>query len=448
MPKEEQKVIYKDLTIVSDISYDVLSNLELDKLLNISIDRIVKKLNFLGGVLLLVDDNHLYAKTISGSGVNKFIKLIGKPISHLKIALEERESNVILQSVKDQKVHFSYDLYDFTRGVLSESVTGIAAAVTQTKACIVVPIIFKGKSLGALFFSKSQAKNFDEELPVLTFTSQILGIAITNAKYYTDLQNASLELVQKNEELASILQALSELRRQERDMMDVLAHELKTPITSILLIFELIQKNLNSESISVEQLKKYLKIGLESTKKEVSLLDILLSATKVESNKLLLNTEEFNLLESIQTLVNSYTETINKNIEIRFKKIGRNFRISADRIRVMEIVENLISNAVKYTYKGYIEIVLRENSKQIIFSIKDTGVGITTEGLKNLGKKFFRDKGIDPEGFERPGGTGLGLYVVYRLVDALGGTITAASAEGKGTTFTVTLNKVPSGKHV
>ena len=119
-------------------------------------------------------------------------------------------------------------------------------------------------------------------------------------------------------------------------------------------------------------------------------------------------------------------------------------KIYADRVRVHEIIDNLLSNAVKYTEKGGIEIKLSKEGKYARVDIIDTGIGIHEKDLNNLGKKFYRSKQYITEGKDttplvRPGGTGLGLFVTYGLIQAHDGSINVKSQLGKGTTFTFTL---------
>jgi len=128
----------------------------------------------------------------------------------------------------------------------------------------------------------------------------------------------------------------------------------------------------------------------------------------------------------------------------------------ADRTRIQEVMDNLLSNAIKYTLRGEVNIDIKTEKNNVYIAVQDTGMGIHKEDIPNLGKKFFRarqyiksDKG-QTGGVVRPGGTGLGLYVSFNLVELMGGKIKIDSELGKGSTFTfnVPLFKGQADKHI
>jgi len=118
--------------------------------------------------------------------------------------------------------------------------------------------------------------------------------------------------------------------------------------------------------------------------------------------------------------------------------------IFADHARLIEVLNNLIDNAIKYTERGTVTIDSSFDEKMVYISVIDSGQGISEEDIANLGKKFFRvgnylNKGEGKPDVVRPGGTGLGLYVTFGLVEKMGGKITVESKIGVGSTFTFSL---------
>lgn len=437
-PLQQTGITQADLKDLLDMSHEILGNLTLDNLMQKSIDKIVEKCGLLGGILFQVENDHINAKTIAGEkGVQKFLKLIREPLSNLKISINTDLNNYVVNCIVKKQDQFSYDLYDFTRGVLNQKISKIAKILTGTQACIAFPITYRGKAVGAIFFSKSVKEDFSKEMHILKFAADLLGIAITNANLYKDLENS-------NNDLKQALDTVNELRRQEKDMIDVMGHELKTPITAVQAILEVMDKSYKQKgTIDSDKLGKYLTLALESTKKEVALIRTLLSATRVEYRRFEINHEELNLLDILELSINSHKEMLSKqNLKIKYRRPHGDFIINTDKSRLNEIIDNLISNAIKYTPKGYIEITASENSKEVCFSVKDTGIGIAKEDLNDLGKKFFRVKSSNyNKDFVRPSGTGLGLYVVFNLVKMLKGNLQIESEIGKGTKFSVTLPK-------
>ena len=185
----------------------------------------------------------------------------------------------------------------------------------------------------------------------------------------------------------------------------------------------------------------------ENIKREIVLLETMLSATKIDNAKLELKLEKVDMLDVIHdTLLAEESKAKEKGLQIKTELPSECF-IFVDRVRIQEVVDNLINNAVKYTNEGSVKIILEENHDFALLSIIDTGIGISAQDLKNLGKKFYRANNYleksEKADFHvvRPGGTGLGLYVTFELVTAMGGKIVVASSLGKGTRFTVYLPK-------
>lgn len=444
--ENKSPITYSDLELISEIGSEVLSTLKLDELIQKSLETIVHKCELLGGVLFLVEEDYIYAKTVAGDkAASRFLKLIAQPISSLKIKMNASSENAVVKSLIEQNVYFSHDLEEFTKHVLSSKVSKAAAVVTGTKTCIALPIIHKGETIGGLFFAKSEKADFAKELPILTLLSNHLGIAITNAKLYEQLDQLNKDLLTSNDELQGALATVNELRRQERDMIDVMGHELKTPITTVLAILQIMEKTkLKKGTIEPEQLDKYIQLALSSTKKEVALIETLLSATKVEAKRIHLDKYPIDLLEVIDSTIANYREiSTRKKVEIRYKRPANDVFINTDKIRLQEIIDNLLSNALKYTPEGFVEIKIVQHSKTVEVSVKDSGVGISESELKHLGKKFFRAKEslaeAEKNGFSSPTGTGLGLYVVQGLLKEMGGNLKIESVLGKGTTFSFTL---------
>jgi len=242
------------------------------------------------------------------------------------------------------------------------------------------------------------------------------------------VERATGDLKLKNEELEMALKKLEELRRQEKDMIDVMGHELRTPITivrnALTQLVEWRKKKINLDDTKVDQ---YVEMALEGIRREISLVEALLSATKVEAGRMEIAREKINMGEIISITLKSHEKmAADKQIALRYKKPAQEQFIFADKIRVQEVINNLVSNAVKYTGKGFVEVTVQEDGDVIKTSIRDTGIGISKEDIKKLGKKFFRAKQYTSdkkEGIVRPGGTGLGLFVVVGLIKAMDGEV-------------------------
>ena len=134
-----------------------------------------------------------------------------------------------------------------------------------------------------------------------------------------------------------------------------------------------------------------------------------------------------------------------KKLKLVVEDFDENLSIYADRVRIAEVLDNFVSNAIKYTNEGIVKISAEKLDPDMVkFSVADTGIGIPKKALKRLGEKFYRvghytngDNGS--VNVVRPGGTGLGLYVAFALVELMGGRVNVTSKMNVGSTFTFTV---------
>jgi len=236
-------------------------------------------------------------------------------------------------------------------------------------------------------------------------------------------------------------------------MIDVMGHELRTPITIVrnaLLMMDTLKRK--SHDMNSEKIAEYIDMAVESARREIGLIEIMLSATKVEASRIQVGHEKIDMLDVINDAIEGQRVAIKtKNLKLMYTKPEEQYWGYADRIRIQEVMDNLLNNAVKYTSKGTVEIKIQEKDEFVQISVIDSGMGIAQADIPNLGKKFFRAKQYTEgdkttESIVRPGGTGLGLYVVFGLVKAMGGEIYIESELGKGSTFSFTTPKYAGQK--
>jgi signal transduction histidine kinase len=287
------------------------------------------------------------------------------------------------------------------------------------------------------------------EMEYLQNIANSVGAALARAYYYDQIVdlNSSLQkrVAKATAELREKIEALEESRRRERDMLDILGHELRTPLTIVRNAISTMQIMKNQDILTPEKLDSYIAMADENVKREVSLLETMLATTKIDNDSLNLTLAKVDIKDVVHDsleALSSFAER--KGLEIRAQEIPQVYSYS-DRTRTQQIVDNILSNAIKYTEKGYVEIKVLQEGGFIKILFKDSGVGIPEDKLKLLGKKFYRVntylESSKKAGTEivRPGGTGLGLYVVFNLAKSMGGAIDVKSEVGKGSEFLVTL---------
>jgi PAS domain S-box-containing protein len=235
-------------------------------------------------------------------------------------------------------------------------------------------------------------------------------------------------------------QAMTRLRHLNEMQVQFVAeasHELRTPLTiikeSVLQILDGIYGNITAEQ------REVLALCMEGIERLKALVDDLLDLSKMEAGKFILNKELFNMVDLLKEVRSSFTTQARaKGLEIRVACSRSNVPIYADRGRMLQILTNLVGNALKFTDNGYVELSLGDRDNHIECSVADTGVGIAEADLPKMFSKFQQFGGSST----MVGGTGLGLSIAKNLVELHRGAIRVESALNQGTRFTFTLPKV------
>lgn|GEM_PF-659025 len=330
-----------------------------------------------------------------------------------------------------------------------------------------IPVMSANELKGMFVLGQKEADSpytvQDNEL--LINIANTLGIALSRASLYEEVKEfnntlqakidtATRDLKRQNINMEIALDRMERLRSQEQDMLDVLGHELRTPITIVRNALAVLKMDFQPDKgIESGKLETYINKALESTKREIVLIETLLAATKIDANRVQLNLEKVELLDVINDAIEGQIEVAKeRKLELSFEKPvtfeggDTNWTVYADRTRIQEVVDNFTSNSVKYTFKGSVKISLSRATlpdnleKYIKLSITDTGIGIPAEDIPKLGRKFFRARQYVTQdsavsNVVRPGGTGLGLYVSFELVKMMGGKVEITSQVGVGSTF-------------
>jgi PAS domain S-box-containing protein len=235
------------------------------------------------------------------------------------------------------------------------------------------------------------------------------------------------------EEIKNALDKEKELSELRSRFISMASHEFRTPLTSILTSTEIIENYF--AKLTEEQRSKNLTRIKENVKHMTHLLNDVLIIGKTEAGKLQLNLQLENLKTLCHTIVEQFEITIPSKTGHRLSFIENNLSENAmiDSKIIRQILENLISNAIKYSPDGgdvLFEAECREN--EIFFKVRDQGIGIPDEDQKRLFEPFHRAKNVGTIS-----GTGLGLAIMKTSVELHGGSIRVESSEGKGTTFTI-----------
>jgi signal transduction histidine kinase len=228
---------------------------------------------------------------------------------------------------------------------------------------------------------------------------------------------------------------LKEIDKMKDMFISMASHELRTPLTAIKGYVELLKEKkeiqsdqqsshfMNNISISVERLQ--------------DLINDVLEVSRVEGNRLPMEIIEFDPSEAISESVEEMrSQAQDKGLNLNLQPLETLVAIKNDKDRLKQVLINLIGNSVKYTLEGSVDVSAKIKGKELLITVADTGIGISSEDQANLFQKFYR---IQNEHTKNVTGTGLGLWITSEIVKKMDGSITVESIEGVGSHFTIHL---------
>jgi PAS domain S-box-containing protein len=283
-----------------------------------------------------------------------------------------------------------------------------------------------------------QRWHLTSKIPLLDSQGTVTGVVgisrdITERKDLQARVQDSLSALQVSRE------SLAQLNAQKDRLFSVLSHDLRSPFTSILGFCEILVTD--GETLSETERKEFLTYIRDAAQRQLALLNRLLDWSRLETGRIKLDIQEIELSSLVKSCLTSHLGT-SKQKEITFQStIPCDSKVRGDQVLLVQVFNNLISNALKFTPKGgLISIDLaEEKDDEWVIAVKDTGRGIPKEDLNKLFKveeKYTRP-GIDGEQ-----GTGLGLSLVYEIVKQHNGSISVDSEIDQGTTFTIRFPRV------
>jgi PAS domain S-box-containing protein len=224
-----------------------------------------------------------------------------------------------------------------------------------------------------------------------------------------------------------------ELEKRKDEFISMASHELKTPVTSMNLFVEILQKHLaDSEDYKTQE---FLQRIHKQTNKLKSLISNLLDISRIQTGKLHLQKETFAIDSLIDETIEAI-QTATKRHTIEFSKRSSS-EVYADRFRLYQVLANLLTNAIKYSPKGgKITITAEKNTDMLTIAVKDLGIGISADQQEKIFSKLYQ---VDSDSGKTYPGLGMGLYISAGIVKSHQGAITVESKKGKGSTFIITL---------
>lgn len=248
------------------------------------------------------------------------------------------------------------------------------------------------------------------------------------------VQERTFELQEKNKALVDLNQQLLQLNQEKNEFLGIAAHDLKNPLSSIKTLAELILSSF--DEFPKQQVIEFVQLIESSSQKMFDLIKNLLDVNAIESGKMNLSLYKINLHEAVQVVVNHYVKPANKKeISLQYEMTEGEYQVLVDENAIFQILENLISNAVKYSPRGkniYIRVL--KNETAVRCEIQDEGPGLSEKDHAKLFGKFAR---LTPRPTGDEHSTGLGLFIVKKLVEAMYGKVWCETELEKGSNFII-----------
>ena len=306
-------------------------------------------------------------------------------------------------------------------------------------------------ALGFFYYSSNPIWSTTAFVALLFVAAAIAGLWRAAATRNDALSQAEAESEQQQEVMQALNAELEIHRNLERELVEAkqtaesavmakgeflatMSHEIRTPLNGIIPMLELL---MNSK-LPPDQ-HDFLRTAYTSARQMLRIVDDILDFSKLEANKLQLETTSFNLrdlLDSIIRLMEKPAESKGLRLTLQIDP-GVRLALRGDPVRLRQILTNLISNAIKFTERGGVTLAVTRKGEtrtqhELRFEVKDTGIGIAKDSAKNLFAAFAQ---ADASTTRLYGGTGLGLVICKRIVDLMGGEIGVNSEPGRGSTF-------------
>ncbi|WP_026369423.1 ATP-binding protein [Kallotenue papyrolyticum] len=295
----------------------------------------------------------------------------------------------------------------------------------KLRSWICVPLIVRDQVRGAISFARARhAPAYDAD--DVAFAEEIArrtAHAVDNALLYQQAQEAV----------------------QARDaFLSIAAHELKTPLTSLLGYAELLQRRLARNPVAEERELRLLNVIVDQTRRLNRLIGVLFDLSRLQIGQFTIVRQPLDFVALTARIIGEVQPTLERH-QLHFELPATPIRIIGDDLRLEQVLQNLLQNAVKYSPNGgTIDVRLTQHHNWARLVVHDQGMGIPAEALPNIFQRFYRAANAERR---NDGGIGVGLYVAQQIVELHGGHIDVESIEGRGSTFTVWLPLAPAEAH-
>lgn len=356
------------------------------------------------------------------AGTKKRVAMPLEDIAELDKFVEEFDEATVFTDLLENKKHLQRILQSH----------GIA---------ITMPLVKDKHIIGYLVLGEQQGRGYvSRDTRVLNAIRHELVIAIQNALSVQEIRDINSSLEQRIQaataELRTSNSQLKRLDETKDEFISMASHQLRTPLTSIKGYLSMVLEG-DAGTVSADQ-RHLLEEAFTSSERMVHLIHDFLNVSRLQNGKFVLERHTYDLVKLVRGEVDSLRRSAaTRDIKLTYKANIEELNINIDETKVRQVVMNFIDNALYYgNPKGKVEVVLAQIDDRVELRVKDDGIGVPKAEQGNLFNKFFRAENARKQ---RPDGTGVGIFLAKKVINAHGGKIIFESEEGKGSTFGFTL---------
>lgn len=436
------KSLYDFRTTITKLSSELNNYADLDKIINLIVDSIKDTMGLNRAGVLLLDRS-------GGTTRYKIAKVTGFDVTNgISLVQDNFLTRYLKQTAKPLvREELPFLARDAASKKESDGLLNLEKEMIHIEASLCLPILAGKDLLGiiVLGFKHSGNPYTNEDLSLLSTLSNQAAIAIDNARLYAEAKNFN-KLLQKKvgeqtKELKARAEHLEKLLKMREEFLDIASHQLKTPVSVIRGTLSMFRDG-SMEKLSQEEQRKFLDNIYHKTEKLNVIIADILRASEIDSEDFRIDPKTAqpakleNILQSIYDDLKELAEDKGIKLELNLpKKTSLPILTNSDFLE--QAIYNLVDNAIKYTAEGRVKIDLSAEDGGAAVKISDSGIGIPAADQKKMFEKFSRAKNAVNMYTD---GSGLGLFIAKRIIEAHpGGSISFASREGEGTTFTIRL---------
>ena len=360
---------------------------------------------------------------------------LGSELQHTVNQIKKRMGNL-----EEERAKVSAIVQNLVEGVVAFDSQG-QVLFSNFSACRILgldELQLQGRSLWEVIRNKELAELVERCRDLRLDERQCVEVDIyAPARMTVEVYGLPFPLTNQKKGSVIVLHDVTQLRRLEQvraEFIDNVSHELRTPLAAIIGYLETL---IDEPTLETPNNRKFVHVAHQHAERLSRLVDDLRSLSEIESGKVVLLCEAVRLKDMVDEVSEMFQHQIqNKHLHIT-NQIDEEARVWADRDRVIQILLNLVDNAMKYSFEGgSITFLVQRLENFLVLQVKDTGQGIPSTDLPRITERFYR---VDRTRSREEGGTGLGLSIVKHLVQLLGGQLRIQSELGKGTTVELNL---------